>query len=108
MELRNKELARRLNDGLVSPEELKDYLVRNYSVFELADELAGYLIEDILCESNRVILTATQAQLMERMFSKLVRLKRTDVGRKARTEKYLRQNRGVDESLFRDSDQTIK
>lgn len=102
MELRNKDIATRLQNAEVSPEELTEYLVKNYSVYEIANELAGYLIEDALYEANRIILTQAQDQLVERLWNKLVRLKRTDVGRKAKTEKYLRQNRGIDEGLFKD------
>lgn len=102
MELRNKDIARRLLESTISPEELTEHLVKNYSVYEIANELAGYLIEDSLYEANRIILTQAQDQLVERLFNKLVRLKRSDVGRKAKTEKYLRQNRGIDEGLFKD------
>lgn len=102
MELRNKDIARRLLESTISPEELTEHLVKNYSVYEIANELAGYLIEDSLYEANRIILTQAQDQLVERLFNKLVRMKRSDVGRKAKTEKYLRQNRGIDEGLFKD------
>ena len=102
MDIKNKEMDRRLSENLVSPEELTEYLVKNHSVYEIANELAGYLIEDALYEANRIILTQAQDQLVERLWNKLVRLKRTDVGRKAKTEKYLKQNRGIDEGLFKD------
>ena len=101
MELR-KEISTRLSESTISPEELTEYLVKNHSGFEIANELAGYLIEDALYDANRIILTQAQDQLVERLFNKLVRLKRSDVGRKAKTEKYLRQNKGIDESLFKD------
>ena len=101
MELRNKDISLRLQNLELSPEELTDYLVKNHSVYEIAKELAGYLIEETLYQENQVILTQNQAQLVERLFSKLVRMKRSDVGRKARTEKYIRQNQGIDENLFK-------
>lgn len=101
MELRNKEISVRLFNSEISPEELTEYLVKNHSVYEIASELAGYLIEDALYEANRIILTKSQDQLVERLFNKLVRLKYDDKGRKARSDKYIKQNQGIDESLFK-------
>ena len=101
MEIRNKEFDRRLDDNQVSPEELTDYLVRNYSVYELATELAGYLIEDRLYANNMIILSPQQDQLLERLFNKLMRLKHLDKGRKPKTEKYLKQREEIDTNLFK-------
>lgn len=102
MEIKDKTFDKRLDDNQVSPEELTEYLVRNYSVYELANELAGYVIEDRQYENNMIILSPVQDQLLERLFNKLIRLKHLDKGRKAKTEKYLRQRETLDDGLFKD------
>lgn len=93
--INDKGLQDKLKSGTIKRSELTNYLVRNVSVYEIADELAGHIIEDALCENNMIILSQAQAQLLSHLLGKLVRPKRTDVGRKARTEKYIRQNQGV-------------
>ena len=102
MDIKNKELDRRLSENLVSPEELTEYLVKNYSVFEIANELAGYMIEDRQYANNMIILSPVQDQLIERLFGKLVRLKYVDKGRKPKTDRYLKERNTLDEGLFKD------
>ena len=102
MEIKHKEIDKQLDDNLISPEQLSEYLVRNYSVYELASELAGYIIEDRQYANNMIILSPVQDQLLERLFNKLVRLKHLDKGRKAKTEKYLKQRETLDNGLFKD------
>lgn len=65
MEIRDKVFAQRYRDGLVTVDEMKNHLVRNYSVFDLADELAGYLIEDSEFKRNQIILSPKQEQLLK-------------------------------------------
>lgn len=93
--INDKGLQDKLKSGTIKRSELTNYLVRNVSVYAIADELAGNIIEDALCENNMIILSQAQYQLLSHLLGKLVRLKRTDVGRKAKTEKYIRQNQGV-------------
>lgn len=101
MEIKDKAFDKRLDDNLVSPEELTEYLVRNYSVYELANELAGYIIEDKQYANNRIILSPVQDQLVERLFNKLVRLKYVDKGRKPKTDRYLKERETLEDSLFK-------
>lgn len=102
MDIKHKEMDRRLSENLVSPEELAEYLVKNYSVFEIANELAGYLIEDRQYANNMIILSPQQDQLLERLLNRLIRLKHLDKGRKPKTEKYLKQRETLDDGLFKD------
>lgn len=102
MEIKDRNIDRQLDENLVSPEKLSEYLVRNYSVYELASELAGYIIEDRQYANNMIILSPQQDQLLERLMNKLIRLKHLDKGRKPKTEKYLKQRETLDENLFKD------
>ena len=101
MEIRDKVFAQRYRDGLVTVDEMKDHLVRNYSVFDLADELAGYLIEDSEFKRNQIILSPKQEQLFKLVLGKIVRPKNVDLGRKPKTEKYLSQREDINPDLFR-------
>ena len=98
MEINNKDLVTKLKNGTATNEEIVDYLAKNYSVFEIAKELADYLIEDYLCKGNQMILSPRQQQLFEVVLAKIMRPQRSDVGRKPRTDKYLRARSTVDES----------
>ena len=101
LEIKDVEFSRKLRNNEVSPEELRDYLLKNFSVFELADELAGYLLEDLQYANNMIILTPVQDQLLERLFNRLIRLKHLDKGRKPKNEKTLKEREAIDEGLFR-------
>lgn len=89
MEFKDPTFAKRFRANEVSPEELKDYLMRNYSVFELADALAEYLIEDRLYMANRIVLTPAQQQMLQVMFKRVSRPLNADKGRKPKNEKTL-------------------
>lgn len=97
---KNKDFEKRLRSDEVSPEELKDHLVRNYTAFELADALADYLIEENVCEQNKVILSAKQSQILEILLGKLIREKHTGLGRKPKTKKYLEAREDINPDLF--------
>lgn len=94
------EFAKRFRDGEVTKDELKEHLVRNYSVYDIADELANFLIEDNEFKRNQVILSPKQVQLIEVLFKKLAREKYTDKGRKPKTDKYLSQREDINPELF--------
>ena len=102
MEIKDRNIDRQLDENLIAPEKLAEYLVRNYSVYELADELAGYIIEDRQYRNNMVILSPVQNQLLERLLGKLVRQKYVDKGRKPKTDRYLKERDTLDEKLFKD------
>lgn len=97
---KDSQFEKKLRAGEVSPEELKEHLMRQYSVFDLADALADYLIEENECIKNQVILTPKQSQIIEILLSRIVREKHTGLGRKPKTQKYLEAREDVNPDLF--------
>ena len=97
---KNKDFEKRLRADEVSPEELKEHLVRNYTAFELADALADYLIEENACEQNKIILSTKQSQILEILLGKLIREKHTGLGRKPKSKKYLEAREDINPDLF--------
>ena len=96
----NNDFARRFRNGEVTRDELKEYLVRNYSVYDIADELAGFLIEDNEFKRNQIILSPKQEQIIKVVLSKIARPKNVELGRKPKTEKYLSQREEINPELF--------
>lgn len=94
------QFEKKLRAGEVSPEQLKEHLVRYYSAFDLADALADYLIEENECVKNQIILTAKQTQIIELLLSRIVREKHTGLGRKPKTQKYLEAREDINPDLF--------
>lgn len=87
----SKDIKNQLREGKITKKELVDHLVRNHSVFDIADELAVYLIESAQCEANMIILTPKQHQLLLKVMGKITRELHTDLGRKPKSEKRLKQ-----------------
>ena len=101
MNWKNKDFEKRFRADMVPAEELKEYLVRNYSVFELADELSSYLIEDNLLANNRIILSPKQEELLKIMFDRIARRRYVDKGRKPVNAKTLAERESLDAELFK-------
>ena len=94
------QFEKKLRAGEVSPEQLKEHLVRYYSAFDLADALADYLIEENECVKNQIVLTAKQSQIIELLLSRIVREKHTGLGRKPKSKKYLDAREDINPDLF--------
>ena len=91
---------KKFRNGEVSPEQLKEHLMRNYSVFDLADALADYLIEENEFVKNKIVLTNKQTQLIEILMGKIARPVYEGKGRKPKTAKYLEARENIDPDLF--------
>ena len=99
-QFKDKDFYKRLLNNEISPEALKEHLMRNYSVFDLSDALADYLLEDIECTRNQIILSPKQSQILEILLSRIVREKHTGLGRKPKTQKYLEAREDINPDLF--------
>lgn len=97
---KNKDFYKSLLSNDVSPEELKDHLVRNYSAYELADALADFLIEELEFTRNKIVLTNKQTQLIEILMGKIARPVYEGKGRKPKTAKYLDAREDINPDLF--------
>lgn len=97
---KDREFYKRMLNNEISPEEIKEHLVRNYSAYELADSLADYLIEDVECSRNQIVISAKQSQIIELLLSRIIREKHTGLGRKPKTKKYLDQREDINPDLF--------
>ena len=91
---------KRFRNNEVSPEQLKEHLMRNYSVFDLADALTDYLIEENEFVKNKIVLTNKQTQLIEILMRKIARPVYADKGRKPKTSKYLDAREDINPDLF--------
>ena len=98
--IKDKDFYKKLLNDEVSPEQLKEYLVRNYSAYDMADALADYVIEEVECSKNQIILTTKQSQIIELLLGRIVREKHTGLGRKPKTKKYLDAREDINPELF--------
>jgi len=99
-QFKDKEFYKRMLNDETSPEEIKEHLIRNYSVYDLADALTDTIIQDIEFDKNTIILSNKQSQLLEILLSRLIREKHTGLGRKPKSKKYLEARENINPDLF--------
>lgn len=98
MECKDPIFYRRYKNSEVSPEELTQFLIRNYNVYELASELADRLMEENLFVQNKIVLSPRQEQMIRLMLSKITRPLNVNKGRKPVNQATI-DKRNPDESM---------
>lgn len=101
IKITDTKLAERLRASEVTAEELGTYLLNNYPSAQIANELAGYLLEEMAFQNNKIILSPAQLQLVKIMFSRIARTRYLDKGRKPKNADTLAERKGIDETLFK-------
>ncbi len=99
-QFKDREFYKRMLNEEVSQEEIKEHLIRNYSVYDLADALVDTIVQDIECSRNQIIISAKQSQIIEALLGRIIREKHTGLGRKPKTKKYLDAREDINPDLF--------
>ena len=101
IKITDTKLCERLRASEVEPEELGQYLLNNYPSAQIANELAGYMIEELLFQNNKIILSPKQEALLKIMFNRIARTRYLDKGRKPKNADTIAERQGLDVELFK-------